>query len=175
MYEYIPQTNKAKEKNTVSALLLGGFAIMIVTSVADNMPLKWIFQLIGLLIITAGIFIMTRYLYKSFLYRVSPTEDGTADLSVIELQKKSRITVCRISVSGILEVHHLTLEKKDAEKELVAKIKADGRKRFDYCAEFAPEHFMWIIADECGERIAIKLSYDETLYGILSGDKPANE
>ena len=175
MYEHIPQSNKAKAKNIASALLVGGFTIMAVTSAAKEMPLKWLFQLAGLAVITVGIFIMTRYLFKSFLYRVSQTDTGSADLSVIELQKKSRITVCRISVSGILEVCVFTPEEKDKEKALLAKIKSDGRKRFDYCADLSPDRFMWLIADECGERVALKLSYDETLYGILSPNKETNE
>ena len=175
MYEHIPQSNKTKAKNIVSALLIGGFAIMTVTSSAKDMPLKWLFQLAGLAVITAGIFIMTRYLFKSFLYRVSPTDTGSADLSVIELQKKSRITVCRISVSGISEIRVFSAEEKEKEKTLLAEIKAGGRKRFDYCADLNPDRFMWLMADECGESVAIKLSYDETLYGILSDAEGTNE
>ena len=68
-----------------------------------------------------------------------------------------------------------TSEEKDKEKALLAKIKSDGRKRFDYCADLSPDRFMWLIADECGERVALKLSYDETLYGILSPNKETNE
>lgn len=167
MYEFIPKTDKKKTKNAVSALVLGGIAIFIVTLISDSMPFKWIFQTVGLVLVTAGIFFMTRYLTKEFLYRVAPSGSG-ADLTVTELTRKSRITVCRISLCNIARLEVFSSSEKDKEKALVSSFKKEGRKRFDYCADPKPEKFVWIVANECGEEIAVKLSYDKTLCKLIN-------
>ena len=89
---------------------------MLVTSVADHMPFKWAVQLAGIVTLAIGIFILTRYVFKSFLYRIDATESG-ADLTVTEIQKKSRITVCRIAVSNIEQVNLFSSGEKEKEKK----------------------------------------------------------
>ena len=166
MYEFTPDPNKKNAKNIVSALILGGFAVMLVTSVAHTMPFKWAIQLFGIVTIALGIFVMTRYVAKNFVYRVEQTDSG-ADLTVTEIQKKSEITLCRIALSSIEQVHVCTSAEKEKEKSLVSSFSKDGRKRFNYCADINPEKFIWILANECGESVAVKLSFDETLCKIL--------
>lgn len=167
MYEFIPQGSNKKAKNAITALILGGFAIMLVTMTAEEMPFKWAIQTVALVILAAGVLLMTRYVSKSFIYRVAQDED-TLDLSVIELQRKSRITVCRMALENISEVHVLEASDQDKEKALVATFKADGCKRFNYCIDFKPEKYIWIVADECGESVAVKLTYDEKLCDIIA-------
>lgn len=167
MYEYIPQGSNKNAKNIISLLILGGFAIMLFTMMAENVPFKWVLQLIGLVLMAVGVLLMTRYVSRSFIYRVDTTDEGT-DLTVIELQRKSRITVCRISLSNIKDVHVMSISDKEQEKALVSAFKTDGRKRFNYCIDLNPEKFMWIVADECGEEVAVKLTYDEKLCEIIT-------
>ena len=167
MYEFIPQGSNKKAKNAISALILGGFAIMLVTMTAENMPFKWALQTVSIVLLAAGILLMTRYVSKSFIYRVAQ-DDDTLDLYVIELQRKSRITVCRIALANINEVHVLDASEQDKDRSFVATFKADGRRRFNYCIDFKPEKFIWVVADECGERVAVKLTYDERLCDIIA-------
>lgn len=166
MYEYIPQGSNKNAKNLISLLILGGFVIMLVTMMSEGVPFKWALQLTGLILMAIGILLMARYVSRSFIYRVEQT-DGGADLSVIEIQRKSRIVVCRISLSNIKDVHILGAADKEQEKTLVDTFKADGRKKYNYCIDVNPEKYVWIVADECGEDIAVKLTYDEKLCEII--------
>jgi len=166
MYEITPQGNRQKAKNIVSALILGGFAVMLVTSVADSMPFKWAFQLGGLAVITAGIFVLTRYVSRTFSYKVEQTDTG-ADFTITELQRKSFVTVCRIALSNIKEIKVFDSTQKSAEKDFLATVRKDGRKTFNYCVDINPDKFVWVVADECGQSVAVKITYDEKLCEIL--------
>ena len=167
MYEFIPKGSNKSTKTAISALIVAGFAIMLVTLMSENMPFKWVFQIIAIAIIATGILLMTRYVSKGFIYSVTQNEEKL-DFSVVEMQGKIRITICRIAIENILEVHVLEASEQEKEKALIATFKADKRARFNYCVDFKPEKFIWVVADECGERIAVKLNYDEKLCEIMT-------
>ena len=167
MYEFTPKGSNKSTKTAISALILGGFAIMLVTMTAENMPFKWALQTAAIAVIATGILLMTRYVSKGYTYCVEQ-KDETLDFSVIEMQGKVRITICRIALSNISEVHVLEASEQDKEKTLVASFKANGQKRFNYCTDFKPEKFIWLVANECGENVAVKLNYDEKLCELLT-------
>ena len=130
MYEFIPKGSNKSTKTAISALIVAGFAIMLVTLTSENMPFKWVFQIIAIAIIAAGILLMTRYVSKGFIYSVTQNEEKL-DFSVVEMQGKIRITICRIAIENILEVHVLEASEQEKEKALIAAFKADKRARFN--------------------------------------------
>ena len=165
MYETIPSRSNKKSQYISILLLIGAFAVMLFSAIPD-LPFHSVIQFMSLALLTVSIFMMTRYILCSYSYAVIHADDGKLDLTVSEIKRKSRITVCRIGLVGIESV---TLVK-STDKELSENLKANGkgRKSFNYCIDLAPAQYIHILAEECGQRIVLKLSYDEKLFSILS-------
>lgn len=171
MYETIPKKSNKAAHYTSVVLLIAAFAAMFF-STAPSLPYRSVMQLAALVMLAFSILMMTRYTLCSYAYAVLE-RDGEYDLTVTELKRKSRITVCRIGLAGIEQV---TLAKR-ADKEQSAKLKAasKGRKIYNYCIDLAPAECIYLLTEECGERIAIKLSYDERLLEILQNAEKQNK
>ncbi len=165
MYEITPKKSNNTARSLSIILLVTAFAAMIFSGI-PRIPFRSVMQLISLVVLAFSILMMTRYVLSSYSYAVISGDEGGFDLTVTELKRKSRITVCRIALSGIEKV---TLAK-SSEKELVATLKeyAKGRKTYNYCIDLAPQKYIHILANECGEELVIKLSYDKRLFSILS-------
>ena len=82
------------------------------------------------------------------------------------MQRKSRITVCRISLSSIKKV--ALCDSPKSRKEIAAEIKKEKRSLFDYRIDISPEHYICVFSDEGGELTAIYLAYDEKLFEYIS-------
>lgn len=168
LYEFTPKKNVNKLGLITGILIIGAAAILLATVLLSGIPYRWIAQLTGIGMLTAGVFITSRYIMKSYVYAVIPSDDGSEDFTVTEIQGRHTITVCRIGMSGVESVH--VVNKSDAEKrkELKDKIKADKRKKFNYCADFLEQKYICILCEECGERFAINLSWDQSLEELFS-------
>ena len=165
MYEVTPKkSNKAAQYTSVT-LLISAFAAMVFSGI-PGIPFRAVMQFLALVILSLSILLMTRYTLCAYSYAIVSDHSGGYDLTVTELKRKSRITVCRIGLSGIEQV---TLAK-SADKALSANLKelSKGRKAYNYCIDLAPAQYIHIISEECGEALVIKLSYDERLFSILS-------
>ena len=165
MYEIIPKrTNKAAEY-VASIMIVTAFLAMFFTTL-PSLPYRSVMQLAAMVMLAFSILMITRYTLSAYSYAViSADVSGEFDFTVTELKRKSHITVCRISLSSIEKVALV----KASDKKLSAKLKASAksRKRFNYCIDVAPSQYIYLFAEECGERIALKLSYDKKLYSIL--------
>ena len=117
------------------------------------------------------IFIITRYIAKSFIYTIWQNDDGSLDLTVCELiNGKKRTTVCRIGLGSITEAHLIHTENSDEkiqEKQLSANARAEHRKSFDYSHDIGVSPVCILHARECGEELLIKLSVNDELYSYL--------
>jgi len=120
---------------------------------------RWAFQLAGISSFTAGIYLTVRYLLKDYLVSVTGRTEYDLDLVVTEIQKNRKFAVCRIRVADISNV----------------KIVGRGEKRretapkytFDYRSEFLPDKYILIRAEDSGENILLKISYNKELYDFL--------
>lgn len=172
MYEYIPEKNP--KKMTGILILLGAVAVLmlLLPSVFESLPYKWSFQLVGVGAIAAMIYIVSVYSARSFVYRVRAREDALGvvlgyDLTVTEVTQRSAVTVCRIGLENISAVERLSDGQAAAraqKKNAVSK----GYKRFNYVADMSAPVRCIIYACECGENVAVRISADEYLYGILT-------
>jgi hypothetical protein len=171
MYETVPKKSNKAAHYTSAVLLVAAFAAMFF-SASPRLPYRSVMQLAALVMLAFSILMMTRYTLCSYAYSVIE-EDGGYDLTVTELKRKARITVCRIGLGGITAV---TLAKR-SDKEQSAKLKSDsqGRKTYNYCVDLAPAEYIHLLTEECGERIVIKLSYDERLFEILKRAEDQNK
>ena len=174
IYEIIPQKDMRRLTLLTSAFLIGATLIMALTSIFEGIPFKWAFQLLGVIMLALGIFYLTRYVMKSFIYRIEATDSGH-DLTVTEIQGRHIITVCRISLSGIEEVYVARPNDSLEMKSAVQKARSGNRKQYNYCVDMFGDKCLFILATECGEPIALRLSYDEKLTQFLDTAKQMEE
>ena len=170
LFEFIPAKNTKRLGLISGLLLLGGSIIMLVTAILEGIAWKWVFQLISICMFGISIFLVSRYVMKNYIYAVISTEGGN-DFTVTELQNKKKTTVCRIAVSNIEKAVVIEQGNKSGEDAIKALIKQGKYKRFNYCADIFDEKCIYLLADECGERVAIKLSWGEKLEAYLPVEK----
>ena len=170
MYEYIPPQNVKKVMSAVGVSVLGGGALLAVTALLPRVACRWIFQLIAVALFALGIYLYSAYVARRFCYRIESSANGSLDLCVDELRAKGRVTVCRIAVSGISRVDVIERGDKEKKDRLKRQIREEKRKQFGYCAELLPEKTCCLLALECGESLAVTLSYDERLVELLRGN-----
>ena len=142
-------------------MLIAAFAIFAICAVFKEMPFRWAFQLVSIVIFTAGVFLVARYLTKFFLYRI----DGD-DLTVIEISGKRQMCVCRISLQNAKNIALIDYSSGEG-TALADELKKKKTKRFDYRVDLAPDRFIVIETDEGYENSVIYLSYDEHLLTFL--------
>ena len=167
LYEVSPKKDARKLALLTGALLIGGFVLMAVTvTFGDVMSYKWGVQLVSVGMLALGVFFTTRYSMRSYIYAIDSADEG-ADLTVTEVHGRHVITVCRISVSGIEEVFVACPSDRNEMNEALSKVKKDKRKQYNYCVDMFGQQCIFVLANECGESVAIRLSYDERLYELL--------
>ncbi len=167
MYEYTPKKENNKAAHLVLLFLIGGFLLLALTSALPNLPFRWVFQIVGIVLIGGGIYLYTRYFTRTFTYAIVRREDGSDDLTVTECQRKSRITVCRLSLSGIERIEIVTAAERDRRKALKKELRANRRTLFTYTVNLALAKVSFLSATECGQAVAICFEPDEQLLRML--------
>ena len=170
MYEWMPQrTNKTAEK-MIFLMFGGSAALLLAATLLPDVPFRWVFQLLALGLLTAAVFLVTRYRTKRFVYRIFEDENGGLDLTVTEcaVNGKRAVTVCRVGLGNILRVVDLDLSDGGASLREWKNLCRGGKKIFDYAIDLKPTRSIVIVVNEGGEELRIRLSYDDRLFQILS-------
>ncbi len=169
MYDFIPSKSNNTAEYTSAALLIISLIAMFLSKL-PNLPYPWIMQLSALTMLAAALMLLGRFVFKRYQYSVTSCEgeDRGCDLLVTEVTRRTRVTVCRISLSGIERAVITYGSDKSAKKDI--RKSSSGRKVFNYCADMRPAKYLCVFAEECGEPLLIKLSYDEALLEILGGE-----
>jgi hypothetical protein len=173
LYEYAPQKNLRRLSGIVIILVCVALGLFLVTSVFQTLPYRWALQLCGFGCIAAIIYMTVKYISKTVVYAVVKKKDGELDLTVTEVTNggKSRVTVCRISLSNIEEIcifdKGSDTDKIKADK-LAARAKREGRKVFNYCQNMTPERVCALLVTECEEPLLIRLESDVALEKYFS-------
>ena len=173
LYEYTPPKSNKKALGVIIILLSLAIGLFAFTMIFPNIALRWLVQLIAVLALVAVIFIISRYMAKSFLYTIVQNDDGTLDLNIAEITNAGRkkITVCRIALANIEEAVLVSAsipESVEKSGVLTQRAKSEHRKSFNYCPDINPSEFCIILVEECGEKFILKLSPDATLWGYLN-------
>ena len=168
LYEFIPQKAHRKLSLISSLLLIGAVTVMLCTTILGDISYKWIFQLVSLIMLTAAIFIISRYVMKSYVYRIEATDNSSPDLTVTEIQNRHVVTVCRLAVSSIEKITVIPSDDKATLNSTKADIRQMHRKFYNYCPDFMPQKKLCLFATECGEPLAVFLTYDSELERILN-------
>ena len=172
LYEYTPQKSNKKALGIVLILFSLAAGLFLFTIIFPDIKFKWAIQLISIIAFVAVIFIISRYIAKSFVYAIFKNNDGTLDLTVSEVTNAGRkkITVCRIALDSIEEAYLLDRsirEQSEKASALQKRAKNEQRKLFNYCPDVNPTKVCIILVDECNEKFLIKLTPDSTLWEYL--------
>ena len=163
MYQYIPQKSNKKAMYLVCLFLIGGGLLMFLsTKLKGVIGFVWVFQLIGIALCAASIFIFSRYVNKGYIYAI--TEDG--DLTVTEAQGRKRITVCRLSVSQMSRVESFEGAQTEKINAIKKQIKSEKRKVYNYCIDLVPSTVCYVFSEEY-ENVTVIFQPDEKMLDIL--------
>ncbi len=175
MLEIIPKKTNKKAQSLIILFFTAAAALFFLTVLLKGIPLLWVFQLIAILLFALAVMLVARYVTKLFIYRIEPTDSAYGDTEGLDLtvteantSGKRRITVCRISLSGIKSVEVLKGEKcslRDIKKR-------EGRLPiYDYRPDLYPNESILIKTAEGGKEVYLCLAYDEALLKYLPIDK----
>ena len=172
IYEYIPAKNRTRTTGLIIILCAIAAAFFSTPLLFPDLSFKGVFQFVSVICLVGAIFIIARYVAKTFVYSILQNDDGSLDLTVCELTNgnRKRTTVCRVGINNFTEVHLLYPEKsadRIKEKEICANARSEHRKMYDYCHDIKATPICIILLEECGEPLLIKLSPDETLMRYL--------
>jgi hypothetical protein len=162
MKEFIPKRSNSLSKQVIMGLFIISLVAMF-SSTIPNLPFHSLMQLFALITLAVAIALLGRYEFKTYAYEITKNGEDEYDLTVTEIKRRSRITVCRISLSSISELHDISRENKSNLKELRA-----GRKSFNYCVDIAPPRTCCIVTNEGGEETVIYLSFIPELFEMLN-------
>ncbi|MBP3314472.1 MAG: DUF2029 domain-containing protein [Clostridia bacterium] len=175
IYEYRPEKNLTRIFGVMIILISLAAALFFTPLIFPSVPFHWAFQLLGTVAVVAVIYLLTRYVAKSFVYAVIE-DDGQLDFTVTELANggKKVTTVCRVAIANITELHVFDMndpEQKLREKEIWAEAHRESRKCYDYCHDIKTTPVCLIALEECGEPLLIKIAAEDRLCSLLGGEK----
>ena len=164
MYELIPRKSNNKARGVIIILFLATAALFLASELIPNLPFVWIPQLLGILFAVPAVYLVSRYVAKSFLYRVESTDRGV-DLTVSEASfgGKRRTVVCRIGLSSIKK--RILLEGDGCS---LSPFKKEKKPTYDYRPDLCPSKSILILSDEGGVEVYICLASEEKLFELLA-------
>ena len=163
IYEYAPKLKKKKEKTLLLAAITVAVLLYAVSRL-PGIPYPFIYQLISIFCLVFVIMLTTRYLMRSYVYRVESGEDGSAvpDLVIEEYYGNHITTVCRLALSDIRSAVRWNAQTKAA---LAGPMK--DKRLYRYTGEFSPADLCVLEADDEGETIFLRISADDTLMNLI--------
>ena len=172
LYEYIPKKSNKKAIGVAIILLALAVGVFIYTLIFPDMPYRWGPQLIAIMSFVGFVFIMSRYVFKKFIYAIAKNDEGELDLTITEVTNagKKKITVCRVSISNIEESHLLdctVAENQQKLSDIKKNAKSSGRKIFDYCPDINPSEVCALVGEECGDKYLVIFCPDDGIWSYL--------
>ncbi len=161
MYEYIPNPKTKKAKVIGTVLFLSSLALFA----ASGIPVfayRGVLQFVSIALLTASILLIGRFAMKAFVYRIDQA-DGVWELTVDELSRTSRVTVCRLELAKLQKVE---VWKKGTKAP-------KGTRVYNYCVDIAPENTCLLVFSDGAyapydKKICIRLQPDDKMTEILS-------
>ena len=171
MYSVTPQKQNKLDVIACGACFALGVGVFAVSIVNASLPYVTLAaQLLGVLLLTAGIYLYSKCIARTYTYAVQPggifDADGYEyyDLVVTETVGKSKQRVlCRISTRDI-ECVEARPGRAAKQNGLLGSAPASNGRTFHYCADLVPEKVL-VIHDLDGN--AVVLTYDQKLEQIL--------
>lgn len=141
MYEFKPQ-----RQNGIAHLLIGALIALSLASflISAFVPMAWIPQTVGLILMVPMIQLVTRYVVTRYLYRICPYEDGNVDLDIYAYRGGSKMQlVGRIGLEEITKAEPLGEGNRKPPKKM---------RRYNYCPQmFSKEALVLSITNGDGD------------------------
>lgn len=132
---YAPKQDKTARWQSL-LFIITGFALMMFSSFV---PYRAVYQVLALLTVVVGIFILVRYVLSEFRYIIDDRDDGNSDFIVYKKQGKNDVKVCHISLFNVEEIY------RHGDK----KVKSDNR----YAYNQNITHEKYVLLTREGEKI----------------------
>lgn len=179
VYTYTPSKNYKRISGLVVILISAALGFFMFPTLFPTIPLRWLFQLTGLVCLGVVIFIVSRYILKNTVYSILENGEGGCDLAVTEITNggRSRVTVCRFALANIERAEIFFLENAgDAErkKKFLEQTKKPRPAKFNYCPDMMSSPVCYILANEGENKFLVKLSPDKKLYEYIKGENKAD-
>ncbi len=167
MFKKTPAPKNTAAKISALLTLLSG-VFMFIMAGGQAIPLPWLAQIVGILLLTFSIYVASAYLLRRYTFIVesvsdaAESRDGAYDLIINELRSNRELKVCHISVKNIEFIRVVNAENK--------KTVAEDRKRkqrFTYDTQFAAARRIEIAIAHEGEEASMLVTYDEELLNVL--------
>ena len=172
MYLYnktIKPQNRAAKSISVLCFLIGA---VLFTSAANIFKSgAAIAQLVGVLLLTVAIYVISVYLVRQYTYSVERNETQedsvkeTYDFIITERRYGKALKVCHFKLADITCVRVVDAENK---KQVTEERK--NKLRYTYNTEFAPKRSIEISASLDDESYSIIITYDNELLRALKTD-----
>ncbi len=169
LYKKIITPKNKLGKITALLLLLCGAALFIMAN-GSFIPFPAIAQILGLLLLTASIYIASVYLLKQFTFMIVRNEKEGGELAdrdkydfiITEKKGMKDMKVCHLTLSDIEAVRVVDAKNRKEVNEERKKL-----RKFSYNTEFAAHRAIEVMAQVDGERYSIFVSYDEELLELF--------
>ncbi len=165
MYRNTPKPKNIYAK-IASGVCLGLGLALILSANANLLPLPAIAQLLGIILLTAFIYIASVYVLRQYTFAVEPnpsSDDGELDFTIIEHKGKREITVCRIGLEDITLAREVTGNNKKQVKS-----ERKNMKRYTYDTDFSAQRRIEVVTEFEDDRISILITYDAELLRALN-------
>lgn len=153
-----PSNNKAR----VYAALSFIFAVAAFLASLPMTNYRWAPQLLGMLLVIAGLVLTTRYVSAKYYYEIMTDSEGAPLFIVRQRTGKRQITLCRIYLADIQKIEPETKEQRRAHKT------PTGYTKFIYVPTFLPEDTVRITASGRYERSEIVIECSAEMCSLLS-------
>ena len=162
MYEYFPKEPKKKEQMLLFGFLIGGSFLYGISQI-PNLPFPAILQVVSFFLFTGAVIVLSRYLLRNYAYRIEPREGfDVCDLTVTEYCGKRISVVCRISLSDVIAVRHVTVQ----EARSIARLQK-GKTVYDYTCRISPENLYLLTVRNGEETYDLRIVADDGLVAFL--------
>lgn len=165
MYKNTPRPqNRSARACALICLIVG--ALMFAFSGIDIIMWKWFPQTVGVIFLTASIYIASVYLLRYYTFEVTERNDTTSyDLVIHEFKGKKSMTVCRIGLDDIVSVRVV-----DKQNKKTVSAERKDKNRYTYDVTFLPSRQVEIVATIDEENLSILITYDEELISIIENN-----
>ena len=155
---YYSETPTRKNKWSAVLALCAAIAGVVLLSFSRYLPYASLVQTAAFVLCIVAVSMAARACLR-YTYRLQQDErDGKDELAVIQIKGKNTVTVCRLLVTDLREIDVVTPEN---EKELRAKYRAD--RVHVLCPDLCPPHSVYLLFEENGNRIVLRLQASEEL------------
>ena len=163
-----PKTQNNYAKGVFVALLASATALTVFYFTAQKY--RGVIGFVALCLITAVVFIYTKYISQSYIYDITEDSDGSPIFVVRAVTGKRESTMCRIDLSSIISVEKETAEQKRAHKTEY------GFRKYVYTPTMLPPIVYRITVKSRYERAEIIIECtDEFCEYLLSASQEARE